>query len=214
MKILKNKEIGPVYYFIDPDTGYKYHAIYPTFKDLINHIVAYRRVNNLPPITDLETLVELFVCEIPENVMYVSHEVKDIPLGIKQYIEGAGAFLSIAKAKIMARQVSVDVVTANKRASICAKCPYNTHKIEDKPTLQTLAHKLMELISAPSVQQDKFYFSKHLGACSLCGCGLKSKVWLHREHFEHAARDPRFPEDNVRDSNGELFTCWQIKEVE
>lgn len=152
------------YIFTDPDTGREYTA--PNFRKLIQQIHNYREQNQLEPIPYIETVVENYICSLPEN----AGKCDNIKLkrGILSYLKGGIALLENI---FYGEENMVSPEVAEKRALICIKCPYNS--FPDKGAFIAWADEVAEA----STGGKKTSNYDKLGNCIVCSCPLRAKVW-------------------------------------
>lgn len=158
---------GPAKYdFKDPDTGRYFEA--PTRKELVLQIINYREQNTLPLIEHLNLVLESYWCSEPINCL--ACEEAPLQRTFKQYVKGAlSLFKMIGFKQIVSKE------KAEKRASVCVKCPHNVFYGEDKdiPKFQ----KWTDNIALECVEGLKVSCHERLGMCEICSCVLKAKVW-------------------------------------
>lgn len=174
-------------YFVDPDTGQKLVA--SDKEQLIKHIVAYRNQNNLPPIEELDMVLENFWCVQEEN-KYNCVTIEDTPLGILGYIKGGIVLFKNVMFKDFAPQE-----VAEERAKQCVMCPFNN--FPDHAGFLEWTKKA----AVDSVGERKVAVQEQLGECRACGCPLRAKV-----HYKGTLSF----NDQER-ANMESVSCWQLK---
>lgn len=154
---------GPLEFkFIDPDTGFQYKA--PNRAALINHIMSYRIQNNLPPIDAISTVLDHYLCSLPENLG--SCQEYGMPRGLLMTIKGG---ISLLKNMLYSSYVSKE--EADRRAKVCLGCPHNV--FPDKTSFVAWADEVAEA----SLQGRRSDHHKELGNCEVCTCLLRSKVF-------------------------------------
>lgn len=152
------------YKFIDPDTGQSFHAA--KREELVARIVMYRRQNELPEIENLNLVIDKYLCSLPEN-RFNCEEVK-LHRGLMAYIKGGVSLI-----KNMLYDSYVDQDEADRRASICIKCPENVF-----PGNKTQVMQWTDTIAEHAVGDRKSIYHEELGNCAVCSCVLKAKVWM------------------------------------
>lgn len=151
----------------------------------------YREQNQLPDIPYLETVVENYLCGLPENVGKCD-KIK-IKRGILEYIKGGVALLEnvfYGESNMVSEEV------ANSRAAICIECPYNV--FPDKGPFIEWSDKLAE---AATHGKRSIHHTK-LGNCMACQCPLRAKVW-------YGGKIKLTKEERAKMG---AVGCWQIKE--
>lgn len=176
------------YYFVDPDTKHEYEAF--SQDALIKQIVSYREQNRLEPIEELPSVVEHYLCSLPENAGRCSPSV--LARGLFQTIRGGIALLTNV---FYGAKAMVPDEVAESRAAICIGCPHNV--FPDKKGFVRFADRLAEASTGgrriPSYDK--------LGSCEICTCVLRAKVF----------KKPPF--DMTKEELSKLPSfCWVLKE--
>lgn len=187
-KKFKIMEVPRRYVFVDPDKRYEFVAA--DMESLLNHIREYRAQNNLEPIESLESVVQNYLCGLPEN----AGRCEGLPLkrGWFQYIRGGVALVSM----VMFKRV-VDQDEAEKRAMQCASCDNNSFPEEN--SFDQLADSLADAATGGK----SVSVAKQLGICSVCTCVLRAAVF---EGGKHKVT----PEEKVEMAK---VNCWKLKTV-
>ncbi len=150
--------------FKDPDVPAKTYKA-DSFKDLISLIRGYRGQNELPEIEFLETVVEHYLCGLPENKGKCLPRQK-LRRGIIPTIRGGIALLTTVLYSKFVSKEEADV-----RSAICAACPHNVFL--DKGNFIKWSDSLAE--QATGGRKSRHH--DQLGNCALCSCPLRAKVW-------------------------------------
>jgi len=174
---LKNEKRGfpGGHRFRHPISGHEesFHA----WNLLRDWVTAHCRANGYPPISDIE--IQTQQCERLDPVTadrYCEGEgnlVRGTGLNWREVWAGTKVLASF----LLAGKPLVSKDEANRRASICARCPRNVRF--DKPC-GGLCAELAEVVAA-IVGDQSTHFDGRLDACSICKCHLKSKVWIPLE---------------------------------
>lgn len=202
---LKDKNWGK-WHWKHPESGVKFGP-FPNFNDLERAISRYDAANGFEPVEMLRAQVENFMCLDP------AMERRCVPCGKhrkrkwNEYVSGGKVYL---KRKFMGDAGWVGAETAEKRASICAGCPYNSNLTGRNP-LQEATDNLAEA----EVAEKKTSFDEKLKFCIKCSCPNKYSVHvaqrLIQEETPPAIRIT-LPA-NALNMQGERFTCWKLVEV-
>lgn len=177
------------YIFKDPD---KANKIYEgaSYEDLFKKIRGYRSQNGLPEIPYLETVVENYLCRLPEHAGSC-RPIPPLKRGLIPTIKGGIALISnLMYSKFVPQEV------ADARSEVCAGCPYN--EFPDKGKFIEWADEMAQL----SVGDRKSKHHTELGNCGVCSCPLRAKVWYSGKLTFPKRQMNKFPE-----------FCWQKKEA-
>lgn len=174
-----------VYEFQDPDSGHLYRA--SNRKDLIREILQYRINNQLPPIENLDMVLDHYLCTLPVNAGRCS---PDIPLrrGLAATVRGG---ILLLKSMLYDKFASQE--EADRRAEICVKCPHNV--FPDK----TRFVRWTDAIAKASIGSRRSKLHNDLGSCEVCTCPLRAKVFYEG--------DPELTEEEL--SKMKAVGCWQ-----
>lgn len=186
MKTFIASEAPAHYKFVDPDTGYTYHA--HSKQALISRIIAYREQNTLPLITELSLVIDNYLCSLPEN----SGKCQQVELN-RSWLSFFKGGVSLLVNVFYKEQVTDEV--AEERASQCVSCPFNV--FPDKNAFVSWSDDMAERTTGGKKT------SKHneLGNCSVCTCPLRCKVFFGGEiEIEPEWRDQM-----------ESVNCWQLE---
>ena len=180
-------QTSSVWRFKDPDTGYMHAA--NSRPDLVRSIVSYRANNRLAPIEQLESVLENYLCGLPENCGRC--EQKLIKRGFLTYLKGG---ISLLEWVLFPADHTTDRATAEARAAQCVQCPYNV--FPDKgPFLRWSDELALEMVGDKRVLQHEL-----LGNCEVCSCILKASVWYKG--------DPKLaPAERKK---AESVKCWKL----
>lgn len=158
-------------------------------KVLLQRIHLFRQQNGLEELEYLDTIVENYLCGLPEN--QGKCEPVEMPLGILGYVKGGIAIIKNYMYKSFAPQE-----VAEERAAQCSTCPFNEVK-EDS--------SWADMIALNSVGNKQTTYYDKLGVCNVCTCVLNMKVFY----------DGKIPKPNpVQKEKYESVNCWQLKIVE
>lgn len=160
----------------DPDTGIVIKA--DTFKQLYMRVKKLREEKHLPT-HNLEYTLEQWVCSrVPEGTPYC-REAEDHLHIRKPLKKGYGVqdvinFTNAVKNTILNGTVSTE--EANRRADICAGCPYNITLpgcSSCAGVTRLAANTIFGFLGKKKVKQED-----NLKQCGICGCALTAKVWV------------------------------------
>lgn len=155
---------GPVSFkFKDPDTGHEFKA--HTRQALFAQILAYRAQNELPLFDGLNTVIDNYLCSLPENAGSCE-PLEKLPRGFMSYLKGG---MALIKNMLYSKYVSQE--EADRRAQICISCPQNI--FPDKGPFVRWSDEIME----HSVGDRRALNYQQLGNCGACDCPLRAKVW-------------------------------------
>ena len=171
--------------FKDPDTGREFKE--NDKQTLVNRIRVYRAQNNLEPIEELESVLECYWCGLPENAGKCGPVT--LKRGFMAYLKGGMALI-----KNMAYPSTVSQEEADRRASICVKCPKNV--FPDKGAFL----KWSDEIAYHSIGDRRSKLHDELGNCEICSCPMRAKVW----HDGKIDLEPEWIEPM------KSVGCWQL----
>lgn len=175
-------------YFKDPDTGQEFKA--HTKPELVKLIRNYRAQNNLEEIDYLSLALDDYLCRQSENAGKCA-EI-NLKRGFFEYVSGGMALL---KNVFYGSKNMVDQVTAEERASVCVKCPYNTIPAEEG--FEAYTNRLAEAMTGGR----KVSVHGDLGECAVCFCCMRAKVF---------SKGPFKLSEEDRGKMAEVG-CWQVK---
>lgn len=176
---LKSLELGPPgnWGYTQPETGVRMSAI--TFQSLLSKVAQHRHNNNLP-ITNMAEEVESAICAAlsPANqVAYcVTGNRERSAVGfaeVVRFTEWLGSWLTTGHKLVPQDE-------ANRRAAICATCPYNVGVKGCgvcQKSIGILRNKLMKVEPTSS--------NSAIKACGICGCDLKTIVHVPLDTLKH-----------------------------
>lgn len=156
---------GPrVFKFKDPDIRTKQYES-QSMEGLLTLIKGYRSQNELPPIEYLDTVVENYLCKLPE------HQGACVPRsplkrGLFMALKGGVALISN-----MLYNKTVEQEVADERSAICAGCPNNV--FPDKGPFVAWSDDIAE--QAIGSKRSKHH--DELGNCGVCSCPMRPKVF-------------------------------------
>jgi len=186
----KALEAPDKFIFKDPDTGRDFLAADKA--TIIKQIVSYRAQNELEPLEYLGTVIEAYMCSIPEY-RYKCEPSAKFSRSIFGYISGGMALL---KNVFYGEHNMVIQKVADRRSSQCVFCRHNV--FPDKSAFLRWSDDLAE--AATHGRKAKYH--NKLGNCTVCSCPLKPKVWYKGE-------GEKFSKEEV--SAFMEVNCWQIK---
>lgn len=192
------------YRFVDPDTNYPFKQNYPTFEQLEAAIIQYRNNNKLPPIEELRSVWENWMCQQPGMKSKCCGVTAQIARNFEQYMKGALAWVKTAvkKEKFVAQEV------AETRAKCCAECNQNVRNIGHSHSQYYTDSWMRSQVGNRTTTKDA-----DLLTCKICTCILRSKV----HYADSTVKDSltatelvqlkRLPK-NI--NTGQPIKCWQV----
>jgi hypothetical protein len=179
-----------VFEFKDPDVPRLYKG--NSYKELIAQIRGYRAQNDLPEIPYLDTVVEHYLCMMPEHKgMCVNRP--PLRRDLMKTIRGGISVITSAMYNAFAPQEKAD-----ERSAVCVGCPLNEFPDKTKFVEWSDALALKTIGSRKSAHHDE------LGTCMGCGCPLRCKVFYDGE----IKLKPKEKEEMSKANEN----CWQVKE--
>lgn len=193
--------------FYQPQTNWN-APTWQSFAVVVGAVVSHRRGN--PPLQTQYGLsidpdivaneVDAYnaqICKANGWTEYYADDESPKPFPHHQYkASAAGVVASVRKTAIGVGALKewlgdglkpVDRIAAENRAVICANCPHNT---DDPNWLQSLNEKAGELIRGWIEAKNKMELitvqDAKLGACNICDCYLRLKVWSPTEVVQNA----------------------------
>lgn len=154
-----------VFSFKDPDSGREFSD--SNMLGLRNQVRAYRKANELEELEFLETVIENHLCSLPVHTGMCT-PIKNPKRSVIQWVRGGVALL-----KNIAYSTFVEQSEADRRSTICAKCPQNV--FPDRGFFL----KWAEDMAQRSVGNRKSQHHDELGICGVCSCPSRSKVWYN-----------------------------------
>lgn len=176
MRVLRYKQYSPpggVYFYTVPETGVSFeHGVLDALVlEVRQHYVA----NKLTPPENLTAVIEDFICaQMPEGVCRghgttESEAWKHVsPQQVKDFTK------LIFEKRRLGERFFVSQEEAEKRATICASCPFNLMNL--CTTCTQLKGYAAKYLVGRATTQDRL-----LGVCGKCGCMLEAKVHVTKE---------------------------------
>lgn len=179
-------EVPGGWVYTQPDTGWTKKAI--TFNSLVQAVARHRANMALPIPGDLAAEIEETICKklSPENQVAHCEDGTTHPKSVHWSL--VERFLKTAVAYMLGPDSLVPQEEAERRASICAKCPLNVglHGCAVcRATLNSLREKLLDR----HTEQDSL-----LGACGICGCDNRVQVHVPIPALTAGSGDLVYPE--------------------
>lgn len=168
-------------------------------------VALFRVANGVPIDQPLNLLVESQVCDALGDDEATEHCVYSDDGGIKKcpknsLINFGKAVLGTAGVLVKGEPVCVDEETAEARAVICAQCPHNAN-IGNCWGCGELG-KLFRLVQGDlTTQRDS-----KLNSCGVCGCALRTKVWITDEALVKIENSQGLPPNEFP------VWCWRRKD--
>jgi hypothetical protein len=185
---LKDKALSPTrgWAALQPETGAVIRGA--TRSDLTRKVVEYRNANGLPVENNLERMIGDQVCaamppeEQARRCRFLDEDDAKNPKRLRAFRKGKQdlrdfglAVKEVLAAHASREEVMVPQEEAERRASICAKCPSNL-PLAPCWGCGSLARIYRELLTGLSTTLDPV-----LESCGECGCGNKVQVHLAPE---------------------------------
>jgi hypothetical protein len=175
--------------FKDPDVRNKTY-VGVSYEDLYRKIRGYRSQNELPEIPYLETVVEHYLCNLPEHIGSCRPR-PPLKRGLIPTIKGGIALIAnLMYSKFVPQE------TADARSYVCFTCPKNV--FPDKGKFIQWSDDIAEM----SVGSRKAKYHEGLGNCGVCSCPMRAKVWYTGPF--------KFPKKQLEEFPD---FCWQKKEA-
>lgn len=188
---------GGGYTVRDPLTGASLFAV--TFEQLLAKAVAARKANGLPIGLGFADEVEQWCCDAqPSECVDVDPEKpKRKRLTLDDVIRGAKVLLSFK----LGGSKLVEQEEAERRASICVRCPQNSGYSRPCSTCHELADLVRSVTGGRRTSLDQ-----KLWVCHCCGCSLQAAVWLTLEDQCKGVNDEQRKEFAYMASS---HNCWK-----
>ena len=195
-------------FFVQPTkTNFGGSGQYPTRHSLLSAMRPHCKSHNIPIPTEPE--IDEFMCaKMPPGICVDAQSGLEVwtpapfnggGITFAQVIQGTrtlGYWATHGRPR-------VDGALAEQRAGICVGCRANqTVSGCTGCNLRTLTDAIASVVQGQSTTVDE-----SLGACSICGCHLRAKVWLPLDillKYQSAAQ--------IDFTRREAPHCWQIKE--
>jgi hypothetical protein len=195
-----------------------------SFKALLNAVEQYRVANGLPVPANIRRLVEEQLCRSMEKngegeecgrCAFLNENDLTNPPELREWRHGPRSLVNFGKAVAVVvgematgKPVCVSREEAERRAGVCAQCPYNIN-IGNCWGCGELGRIFRSVQGGLETSQDS-----RLESCDRCGCALKTKVWItddaltkvEREQGIGVAEFPGWCWRGVREEAGETDT--------
>lgn len=170
--------IGDPYGWFYPIEQTKVVVVSYGWVTLIDAVKAHMAGNGIKEPLTLELLMHDFMCHhVPEWCEEISHE-KEAKVSAWKMMK---SFYKAVEATWHEGQVPQE--EAERRAAICAGCPFNAEQIVNfcvGCSTRGLVAKIAVYIQSKQTSKDE-----SLKICSKCGCDLKLKVWMQKKGMEN-----------------------------
>lgn len=166
-------------------------------QDLAHRVSGYRIINNLS-LGDPESEIQDWLCRHTGAQCVPARRPAPMP-GVKAKGAMVARFLN-AMLQWMLRGGHVDQEEAERRAEICASCPFNVH-IDDANCFGCFGfgEKVSKIIGNRRTRmEDSLHF------CSLCGCSNAVSAFVPMDILARAHKLEEFPADI-----GGGIPCWK-----
>jgi hypothetical protein len=166
--------------FTDPNSGLVSEA--NIFPDLLQKVHQHRRNNNFLPLTESE--IEDIVCRslTPAAQAEFCTDGARIPDAVPW--TKVAEFIKTAAAWVAHRDAYVPQEEAERRAAICAGCPYNRGIAGNCAACHATVNALRTAVLKKATRYDD-----KLKACALCGCDNKLTVHVPLKALETVSHD-------------------------
>jgi hypothetical protein len=170
-----------------------------SFNKLLFHVEQYRRANNLPVPANVRRMVEDQICAAMEaagngedkgRCAYLKEddaenppELRDWKHGIKSLVAFGKAVSVVAGELAVGKQVCVSREEAERRAGVCAQCPYNLN-LGNCWSCGELGRLFRSVQGGLQTSMDS-----RLQSCDRCGCNLRTKVWVTGEALDKVEKE-------------------------
>ncbi len=179
---LKSLNITPPgeFRFKDPDSGFEMKE--GTFYELTRTVSIHRRNNNFRPLSEAE--IEDAVCQrlTPAAQAEYCAEGARIPTFVPW--TDVFSFLRTASAWLLSGAKTVPQAEAERRASICAGCPYNRGLSGGCAACSNAVNSLRRELLHKSTSVDA-----KLEACAICNCDNKTLAHIPIKTLETVPHD-------------------------
>lgn len=179
-KVFINKSVVPPggFVYVEPASGVEFR--HTVFDEILNRVRLHRIANGFPLPPGWQDEVESAMCEHhgPETWQFVD-ESSDNREPRRVHISDVLNFVAVVRAWVAAEQGEkfVSPEEAERRAEICAGCPYN-QAIDGCQPCQDLAGKVYRLLGGRTTKWDHM-----LKGCAICSCsGAQVHITLRILH--------------------------------
>jgi hypothetical protein len=170
-----------------PETGVVFVSY--GWGELKKYVKAHLKGNNIPIPSDLNrVMMEAYCAATDSNVCLENNPYQS---EIQRIWDQGTRFFQTVKSTIAAGGKLVSQEEAERRASICAKCPLNQEGLTNCISCKgksIIADMLGFSIGRSTPIDDQ------LKVCNVCGCANKIKIWFPRESMLHKDLEPLWPE--------------------
>lgn len=177
--------------YTEPSTGHTMKAI--TFGTLVQRIAQHRANMSIPTKGDLASEIEESICRhlTPENQVAHCELGTAYPKSVHWTL--VERFLKTAVAFVLGPDSLVSQEEADRRASICAKCPLNVG-LSGCAICRSSLNELRDKLLQRRTESDSL-----LGACGWCGCDNRVQVHVPISALASGKKDLPDPPE----------WCWQ-----
>lgn len=185
---------GGGWFWKDPVSGVEVRGT--NFDMVLQFAIKERQANGIPIGLDFERELERDLCASkPDECEYVDPAIpRKKRLSFADVLNGTRVLLNFK----LAGSPLVDHQEANRRASICATCPFNVQF--DRPCIRCgdLQDIVLKIIGGQGTPYDD-----NNKSCSLCGCYTAAHVWLPYSILETGLSD------DMKKAFASLPFCWK-----
>lgn len=164
---------------------------------LIRSVREWRRANSVPIGLGFEDEVEKSVCDFypVECTGAINGKPRKSRLDLSTVLRGTQVLLAFK----MAGSPYVSQEEAERRAAICAACPWN---LEYAKPCGGNCGGLKEMVAAIVGGQATPY-DEQLKACAVCGCSSRAHIWIPDEFLAKGITD------DMREQFAVIEGCWK-----
>jgi hypothetical protein len=150
-----------------------------TWNELLRRIRSYRIANGIPLGPDFEETIGGEICR-QQSWGEPSCQDEEPPTVEKRQLGTMDVvnFLKVVKHWLFNNPTLVDAAEADRRAAICAACPYNVDAVGCFGCTN-VAGMLFDVIKERSTPHDGA-----LKNCQVCGCVNRAQVWVPKETLD------------------------------
>jgi hypothetical protein len=181
----------------DPLSGQEIRA--SRFEVLVSRVIAARKANGLPVGLDIEAEIETWCClSHPDECVDMDPAMpKRRRLTLTDVVHGAKVMASF----LVGGSRLVSAEEAERRASVCAKCPLNLSYSRPCSVCAELRNLVLSMVGNKKTSQDD-----KLQVCNICSCELRAAVWLQLEDQCKGVTSEMKP---AFDYAGKTWGCWK-----
>lgn len=145
-----------------------------TYSSLVQKVMTHRKANGYVIEDDVERHIQDQICRSLSGKAQIKFCDTGIPSPASRRIRLSEVvkFLTSAVQWLGAGAPMVSQEEADRRAAICADCPWNVH-VYGCAACHALSERTVDLLGDKRTSSDA-----HLKACGICGCSNRAQAWL------------------------------------